>query len=191
MYPNHEAYIEYLKNKEIDLNRMRKRGRWHQYLQKELGEGFDVLFPSMPCSNNAQYNEWKLWFERVMEAVHQPCILIGHSLGAMFLTKYYSENEPKYTILELLLVAGQYLPVDEPGSERTSFTLTKDLNSLTKRAEKVVFFHSEDDPIVPYESFERYKREVSGAEYLSFSDRGHFLDETFPELADVVRSVEA
>jgi len=42
----------------------------------------------MPCIENAKYNEWKIQFEKYLKRTDNDLILIGMSLGGIFLTKY-------------------------------------------------------------------------------------------------------
>ncbi len=188
MYPTHEDFLENLESREVDLDRMRKRDRWYQHLQEELGESFDVLYASMPTSDDAHYEEWKLWYERLIDAIGHLPFLVGHSLGAMFLVKYYSENTPAKPVPGVFLVAGRYDPIEQDLYSHTSFTHSTNPSVLTERAEHVAFFHSKDDPVVPYESFEHYRKLVPGAAFHTFTDRGHFLDERFPEIVAEIRA---
>ena len=41
---------------------------------------------------NARYEEWKIWFERMIPFLNDNVILVGHSLGGIFFVKYLSEN---------------------------------------------------------------------------------------------------
>jgi hypothetical protein len=47
----------------------------------------------MPNPMNARYNEWKILFKKIVLLLDDNVILIGHSLGAIFLVKYLSENK--------------------------------------------------------------------------------------------------
>ena len=50
----------------------------------------------------------------------------------------------------------------------------------------VVLFGSTDDPFLPWSEQETVSTSL-GAELHKFSDRGHFMDQTFPELIKVVQ----
>lgn len=69
-----------------------KAGR-KEKLQEQLGSDFLVYQPQFPNKQNAQYPEWKLFFEKTIAQLEDGLILIGHSLGASFLVKYLSENK--------------------------------------------------------------------------------------------------
>ncbi len=187
-YPSHEAYLESLHKKEVDFERMRSYFGWKMKLQDNLGDKFDVFSPRMPMGDNADYELWKLWFEKIMNKLNKPAILLGHSLGAMFLVKYFSENKLKNKMKALLLVSAAYC-CEKIKHECGNFNLVKDISALTDIADNVVFFHSEDDPVVPYESFLEFKKLIPDAEFVSFSDKGHFIGTEFPEIIKVIKTL--
>ncbi len=188
-YPSHEAYLENLREKEVDFERMRSYVGWKMKLQDKLGDKFDVFSPRMPMGDNADYELWKLWFEKILNKLNKPAILLGHSLGAMFLVKYYSENKSKNKVKALLLVAPVCCNKGLSQEGCAKFELTKDVSVLTDIADNVVFFHSEDDPVVSYKSFLEFKKLIHDAEFMSFSNKGHFNTSEFPEIIKVIKAL--
>ncbi len=184
-----EEFVENLKNKKVDIDRMRPKKGWRSGLQKELGEDFDVLLPRMPLSDNADYEIWKMWFEKIINVVDDELILVGHSLGAMFLIKYLTENKIDKKIKSLLLASPAYCGIDKK-DECCSFNMTKKTSFFEKNMKnikKITFFHSKDDSVVLYENFLKFKEVVTNADFVSFSDKGHFLDEKFPEIVNAIK----
>ena len=47
----------------------------------------------MPNSMNARYKEWKIMFNKFLPFFKNNLVLVGHSLGGIFLAKYLSENK--------------------------------------------------------------------------------------------------
>jgi predicted alpha/beta hydrolase family esterase len=89
-FRNRSGYLQYLREKSVSLD---QKITWSdQYLREELGKGFAVTKPTMPLKDNAKYSEWKIFFERHLEILPTPFILMGSSLGGVFLAKYLSEN---------------------------------------------------------------------------------------------------
>ncbi len=176
-FNSYEEYLEDLKKKEIDYQRLFKKGRWSQNLAKNL-PGVDVLYPSMPNSSNAKYDEWKILFEKLVPFFGDDVRLVGHSLGAMFLAKYLQENPLNKKVQQMHLVAGGF-----SGLEYGSFALNS-CDKLFDSAEEIFIYHSEDDFVVPFSEFAYFKRELPGAVFCEFKDRNHFLDEDFPEILD-------
>lgn len=185
-FDKYEDYIKYLEGFELTEERLRKKG-WKDNLQKDLGEDFDVLTPRMPNSMNARYKEWKIWFEKIIPLLDKEIILIGHSLGGIFLAKYLSENTYPKKIKAVFLVAAPYNTVSY--HPLVDFNIELSLDNFSKQAGKIFFFHSKDDKIVPFDNFKRYKKELPEAETRVFTDRGHFNSESLPELVEDIKSI--
>ncbi len=184
-YEKYEDYLESLRTKDISLEKIRSIG-WKANLGKELGNDFDVLLPMMPNAGNARYLEWKIWFERLIPLLDNEVVLIGHSLGAITLVKYLSENVYPKKIKATILVGAPYnTPEKHP---YVDFTITTSLDKFIEQSEKIIFYHSKDDEIVPFENLERYKIAIPNATFNVFENRGHFNDESFPEIVELIKS---
>ncbi len=184
-------YEEMLRTRPIDLERLRPGLSWKSTLQESLGERFDVLAPKMPGADNAQYALWSLWFSRIIPLLHDNLILIGHSLGGIFLVRYLGENAIDLPIRATILIAPPF--GDTPDESLASFRLPEDTSSLfthfSKQAGEVHILHSTDDPVVPYEHAARFKETLQGATLHTFEDRKHFNDAEFPELVSLLTSL--
>ncbi len=184
-----DTYGEYLRNLELKtayLDRM-KVGGWKTWLQRNLGAVVDVYNPTMPNAANARYAEWKIWFEKILKLMNNDVILIGHSLGGIFLTKYLSENQVDKRIRATFLVAAPFVVLED--YELSDFILPRDLELLRKQGGNIFLYHSKDDVVVPYSNVESYQQALPEATIRSFSDRGHFNDDRFVEIEDDIRSV--
>ena len=60
---------------------------------------------------------------------------------------------------------------------------------LQNKIEKIYIIHSKDDEVVPVSHGTGYKKAIKSAEYIEFNDRGHFLDETFPEIIEKIKEL--
>jgi len=183
-FSSYGNYINYLKDKEIDINYFRSHTDWKGNLQNDLGENFDVLFPSMPNKQNARYKEWKIWFEKIIPVMDKEIIFIGHSLGGIFLSKYLSENIVPKNIRAVILVAA---PFNDPSLDE--FTLPKTLRRFSDQVGKIYLIQSKDDPVVPFGEIEKYKKSLPTAIPVVFEDRGHFNMEDFPEIVDLIKKI--
>ena len=183
----YDEYLNFLKNYRIDLEKINKK-KWKDYIQEELGDEYEVIAPTMPSKYNAKYVEWKIWFEKFIPYLRDDVIFIGSSLGGTFLAKYLSENSLPIKIACTFLIAA---PFDEKDKKESlaDFILPKTLEKFESQAEKILLFHSEDDPIVPYRDFEKYSNALPKAEKLIFKDRGHFIQEEFQELIEKIKSI--
>jgi uncharacterized protein len=187
-YKNHEDYLQSLREKEITLERIRAKG-WKSNLQKALGGDYDVLAPRFPNAQNARYEEWKIIFEKILPLLDDGVILIGHSLGGIFLLKYLSEETVNKKIKATLLLAAPY--ATEAYDPIITFNIERSFASFRMTAGKIIIYHSRDDVVVPFENAERLKRDLPDAEIKVFEDRGHFNDEIFPEIVEDIKKISS
>jgi len=187
IFDTYEEYVKFLKNYELDFDKLKVKG-WKETLSERLGEEFDVISPKMPNSLNAKYSEWKIWFEKFPPFLEDTVVLVGHSLGGIFLAKYLSENTFPKKILATFLVAAPY---DDKDSEYflNDFVLPKSLEKFRNQGGEIFIYHSEDDPIVPFADVEKYIKDLPEAKTILFKDREHFKQEEFPELIDSIKNL--
>ncbi|MEN9582708.1 MAG: hypothetical protein RL641_662 [Candidatus Parcubacteria bacterium] len=174
-------YLSFLADYKIDsLAYFKGNIGWQDTLQEKLGDDFEVIAPKMPNKINAKYAEWKIWFEKLIPLLNHELILIGYSLGGIFLAKYLSENIMPKKITCVYLVAA---PHDETDTESLAdFILPSQLTKLAEQAPNIHLYHSKDDSVVQFSDLEKYQKELPGAIATIFEDRGHFWQENFPEL---------
>lgn len=185
-YQSRDEFLEYLKNKSYSLDRLRGSD-WKSSLQTELGDAFDVLRASMPNKDNAVYSEWKLVMDNIAPLLSDEVILIGHSLGGLFLAKHLSEEPFPKKIKATILIAAPYSTKDhEP---ITDFLLPTSLEKLSKQSEKICLVHSSDDPVVPFSDMKFYKEKLPEATSIELRDKGHFNQNSFPELVEVIKKL--
>jgi predicted alpha/beta hydrolase family esterase len=164
--------------------------KWSGTLRENLGEDFEVFTPSMPNSQNARFEEWKIWFERYFEHMSNDVTLVGWSQGGYFLTKYLIENQTPFTIKALFLLAAPFEAVPDDPEDGGDFVFdTKRVGELAEKAPKIVIMHSKDDFVVPFSHALLYKKALPEAELVTFSDKNHFLIEEFPELLLKIKDI--
>ena len=184
-FDTYKQYISFLKSFKIDFEKMINKG-WKDNIEKGLGKGFEVVLPKMPNAFNAKYLEWKIWFEKIIPFFENKVVLIGHSLGGIFLAKYLSENKFPKEILATFLVAAPYNNKDSDYS-LADFTLKKDLGLLQSQSGKLFVYQSQDDDVVPFVDFEKYKKALPNANFRKFNNRGHFNQKNFPEIIQEIQ----
>ena len=185
-FDTYEEYFEFLKNRLIDFEEYRTdKTRWKNNLGKDLGPGYEVIMPEMPSKLNAKYAEWKIWFEKFIPYLDEKIILVGHSLGGIFLVKYLSENDFPKKIMATFLISAPF-NTDGSNFSLADFILPDSLARFEKQSKKIILYHSKDDSTVPFSAFENYQKKLEKAEVEVFEDRGHFVQETFPELIEAI-----
>ncbi len=186
-FSKYEDYISNLKNKEITLDKISRKD-WKATLEDRLGIGFEVIVPMMPNKANCKYFEWKIWFEKILPLLNNEIILIGHSMGGIFIAKYLSENRLLKKVLGVFLVAAPY-DTKDINEELGDFELFGNLSLIEKQSPKIFIYQSKDDPVVPFVDIEKYGRELPTAILRIYEDKAHFNQSEFPELVEDIVSL--
>lgn len=186
-FKNKRDYLEYLKTRDVSIE---KKARWNDvYLKKKLGDDFEVIRPEMPLAENANYEEWKTHFERHFPFLKHGIILVGCSLGGIFLAKYLSENKFPKKILSVYLVGS---PFDHSLSTEDlvgGFRLKADLSFLEKQVKNLNLLFSKDDDVVLISHAEKFRRKLKKANIVVYeSKNGHFKISEFPEIVKMIRA---
>jgi len=183
-FADYGAYMDYLATKPLEISRFLHKPKWKESLQQKLGDDYQVLLPTMPNATNARYSEWKVWFDNLSAIITDDCILIGHSLGGIFLAKYLSENKFPRRIKSTILIAAPHS--DETSGDLTNFKLGGVLAGLAEQAGRLVFIFGNDDPVIPLSEMDMYKANAPLAEFRIVSAPDHFVRPEFPELIELI-----
>lgn len=186
-FDSYEGYLDFLKKYEINFEKIKTKG-WKDTLGERLGTNFEVIFPRMPNAMNAKYREYKIFFEKLIPFLENEVILIGHSLGGIFLAKYLSENNFPKRILATFLIAA---PFDAESAEYTlgDFALPESLNKFQTQSERIFLYHSKDDDVVPFSDLGKYQKALPMAEVIIFENRKHFNQSEFPEIIEAIKKL--
>lgn len=185
-FKNREDYLHYLKSRKISI----KRIRWtDDYLTESLGKNFEIIRPRMPLQDNARYDEWKIHFERFFPKLKNNLILIGGSLGGIFLAKYLSENKFPKKILSTYLICPPHNDTLSNEDLAGGFKLKSDLSLLEKSSKNVYLIFSKDDDVVPVSHAEKFRKKLKKAKIIIYkSKNGHFRISKFPEIIKMIRT---
>jgi hypothetical protein len=186
-FKTYKEYISYLQNIKFDFRKLKIR-RWKETLAENFSDNFEVLSMKMPNTANAKFNEWKIMFNKLLPFLKDNVILLGHSLGGIFLAKYLSENKFPRKIKATFLVSTPYYEKD---SEYTlgDFKLPKKLDKFQKQGGKIFLYHSKDDPVVPFVDLGKYGKALPEAKISVFKNRKHFDQTKFPELVKDIKDL--
>jgi uncharacterized protein len=183
VWDTYDAYLTHLKEYDFTQEKFEKytERRWKERLQEDLGSDFFVVRPEMPCSRNAKYDEWEIWFQKIVPYFEDKCIFVGHSLGANFLAKFLAINSLSIHVSQLHLVAGCF------GGIGGGFDLPNDFSLIEECVESIYIYHSHDDAVVDFSDALKYKNALPQAKLCEFDVNNHFVQEHFPELVDNIR----
>ncbi len=187
-FKNKKGYRHYLKTRPISLE---KKNSWSgQYLDKKFARQFQIIRPQMPLKENAVYADWKTHFERYFPFLKNNCVLIGTSLGGIFLAKYLSENTFPKKIKAVFLVCPPFdgsLSVEDLTG---GFKLKSNLSLLQKNAKKLFLLFSANDPVVPVSHAKKYQAKLPNATIKIFKNKnGHFKIATFPKIIRMIKNL--
>lgn len=187
-FKNRKDYFKFLKNLKINLE---KRFKWqNEYLDKKLSKDFEIIRPTMPLKEDAKYIDWKIYFEKYLALLGRDFILIGNSLGGIFLAKYLSENKLKNKAKAVFLICP---PFDNTLSDEDlagGFKLSRDLSLIEKNTKQLHLMFSKDDDVVPVAHADKYRKKLPNATFHIYeSKNGHFKVPEFPEIVKLIKNV--
>jgi predicted alpha/beta hydrolase family esterase len=178
-FPDNDSFCEALKTYDYDPFEEKKYRR--ERVKSQLPSNYQMIIPQMPNGRMAYYKARKIWFEKIFPYLNdEEPILIGHSLGGMFLMKYLTENMFPKNIKQLHLVAA-VLDDEKEYVGDFSIDISK-IPLLQNKVNDIYIYHSTDDHLVPYSQGQRISALLPNAKFLTFEDRQHFNQPDFPEL---------
>ncbi len=186
-FKSKKDYLHFLKTRQVSIE---EKIRWTDgFLRRNLGKSFEIIKPRMPLQDNATYKEWKIHFERFFPRLRNNIILIGSSLGGIFLAKYLSENKFPKKILSTYLICPPY-DNSLPGEDLVGgFTLKSNLSLLERNSKNLYLMFSKDDDVVPVAHAERFKKKLKNASFIIYkSKNGHFKISEFPEIVKMIKA---
>ena len=190
-YKSSDDFYERLLSKEVrDLPSNKHFSKWTKKFAENLGSDYELFMPQMPNAENAKYREWKIWFERHFQYLNNGVILVGCSLGGMFLLKYFGESKTPFTVKALFILAAATselgFDVEDCGDFVPEVSL---LGEIGNKVGSVKILHSKDDFLVPYAHALVLQKAISLSELITFEDKNHFIIEEFLELVEEIRGV--
>jgi predicted alpha/beta hydrolase family esterase len=186
-FKNDKDYLRYLRTKKISID---KRAHWYpEYLEKALGKNFKVISPRMPLQDNAKYRDWAILFKRYFSLLSDKFILIGFSLGGIFLAKYLSENKLSKKALSVYMVCPPFNNTLSGEDLVGGFTLKNNLSLIEKNCKNLHLLFSEDDDVVPVTHADKYRKRLKNAHIVIYKNKnGHFNVPKFPEIVKLIKA---
>ncbi len=186
-FATYEDYLSDLRLQAVDIQRVGFKD-WKSTLGETLGDDFEVIAPRMPNAQNAHYEEWKIWLEKFLPFLRDGVILVGHSLGGIFLAKYLVEEKFPLTIAATFLVAAPYNTAQE--NMLGDFIVPSGtLDKLANQGGRVFLYHSQDDMVVPFSDLAKYQQVLPNATVREFIDKQHFNQAELPEIVADIQSI--
>lgn len=185
-FKNRKDYLHFLKTRKVSIE---GKKYWIEDVKKKLGGNFEVIIPRMPLQDNAKYSDWKVHFERYLSQLKDNIILIGISLGGIFLAKYLSESKFPKKILAVYLVAPPFDNTLKGEDLVGGFKLKSDLSMIEKNCKNIKLLFSKDDDCVPISHAKKYEEKLKNTKIIIYkSKNGHFKISKFPEIVKMVKA---
>lgn len=181
---SYNDYIAYLNQNPYEKSAPRQKIREWMYFS--LPDNYDVHIPTMPLKEIAEYEVWKMYFEKILDSITaEKIILVGESLGAACILKYLTTEVYTHVFTQVHLIAtplGGW--ADQGLDDLNDFSVTQaTIQNFSHQGMTIHLYHSSDDEIVPISHTRQLSELLPFAHVHYFIDRGHFYKETeFPEL---------
>lgn len=156
-------------------------------LRKHLGKSYQVHYPRMPDEDQPRYVFWIKQIEKVLQAIPDPVIVLGHSLGGSVFLKYLFEESTKRKFPATFLVCSPYW--GEQGWEEKEFQLPDGFDSRLDKVGQLFLYHSKEDPYVPFHHLMIYKEKFPKATTRVFENAGHEMILAVPEMVEDIRKI--
>jgi len=154
---------------------------WYPYVKKELEKlGLEVVAENMPDPDLARKQFWLPFIEGYVK--NHNSILVGHSSGAVAILQYLEENQAE----GIVLVGASHTDLNDK-KEKASGYFDKPWNweKIRKNVKWIIQFASIDDPYIPIDEAHYISGKLN-SEYYEFTNRGHFMEDRFPELVEAI-----
>lgn len=188
-FNNRKDYLSFLKNRPVSVE---KKMTWSaEWLENKLGKEYEIIRPRMPLQDNAKYEEWKIHFERFIPLIRDGVILVGYSLGGIFLAQYLSEHRFPKKIQGVFIISAPFDNTLESEDLVGGFKLKANLSLLEKNARNLYLLFSEDDDVVLVSHAEKYRQKLESANIVIYkSKNGHFKISEFPEIVKMIKKLK-
>jgi predicted alpha/beta hydrolase family esterase len=157
---------------------------WYQSVQSQLqAMGYEVVLETMPDPELARASYRLPWLESKTQWVSD-VILIGHSSWAEAILRYLEQYKASIAVL----IWAQYTDLGIDTEQQSGYyDKARNWSQIKANVGTIIQFASIDDPYIPIEEA-RMIRDQLDTEYYEFPRKGHFMDEEFPELIQVLKS---
>lgn len=149
-------------------------------LQELLGSAYQVHYPMMPNEADPAYETYQTQITKELADLDGTVVLVGHSMGGTVLLRYLTEEKVEKSIAGIFLVAAPYWTAKDWFDEHK---LHKNLASRSHKTPPFFFYHSRDDPVVPFAHMATYAEKLPQANIREFNGRGHQFENDLSEVA--------
>ena len=162
---------------------------WFPWLKKELeSKRYEVKIPKFPTPFDQSLESWLRTIAKYEHEINEQTILIGHSLGAVFILNYLGSR--RKIVKAAILVAGYHQLLDNEFKElnKSFFQKEFDWNMIRNNCGKFFVVASDNDPYIPSNVNDELAK-ILHAKLSVIRNGGHLNKkgfEKFPELLELI-----
>ena len=151
-------------------------------LRRELGPGYEILYPRMPNEDDPSYSLWKAALANEIEDLDEGAVLIGHSIGGTILINFLAEARPNLKFDGICLIAAPFVGAGGwPGDE---IDMTANLGEKLSPQTPIYIYHGTEDDTAPLAHMDLYQKVIPGAIMRRLIGRDHQLNNNLAEVAE-------
>ena len=155
-------------------------------LREALGQAYKVHYPLLSNESSPDFGRRKQ-IHKEISLIHGEVILVGHSLGASMLLKYFSENEVKKKVIGIFLISTPFWSGDEDWKQ--GLKLREDFPDTLPKNVPIFLYHCRDDEEVPFEHLSIYARKLPQATVREIASGGHQLNNNLSLVANDIKTL--
>lgn len=158
-------------------------GSWLPDVAHKLrNAGLEVVNESFPDPVKARESIWLPFIASL--GADEETVLVGHSSGAVAAMRFAEHHK----LMGSVLVSACYTDLGD-ATEKVSgyYDHPWDWDAIRRNQQWIIQFASPSDPYIPVTEA-RFIQKKLKSKYHELENRGHFMDNTFPELVKVLRT---
>lgn len=155
---------------------------WIPWLKAECEKNkITVIAPTMPDNIEAKASLWLPYMHDTLRC-DENTIIVGHSSGAVAAMRYAEQ----YKLLGSVLIGACYTDLGHI-SERISgyYDAPWSWEIIKNNQQWIIQLGSEDDPYIPPKEPRHIQKQLD-TDYYEFTDQGHFMNKTIPDLVEII-----
>ena len=154
---------------------------WIPWLRSELEvQGFQVIAPEMPDTNNPKIKEWVAHLRKTVGKIDENTYFVGHSIGCQTIMRYLEKTSGE-KIGGMILIAPwihlKSLESEEDEKIAKPWVETRiDFKKVKAAANRILAVFSDNDPFVPLSDKDIFEKELRAETFVE-KGKGHLEGE--------------
>ena len=187
---NYKSYYSFLETR-VEYNPYEPEFKnWNKTLWEKLWDNYEYLVaPVKEHARYADYEAWKILFEKMLPYFREDVFIVTTSLGCSFILKYLWENDIPIRIKKLFFVAPAIYSTPYESLGSFQFDIDMVYTRVARVTDQIYIYHSRDDDSVPFEQGLELNTYFPDSVFREFDNKGHFYGEAeFPELLEDIKN---